>query len=86
MRLDQSFVKKKVIIPWYDSETLCIFTIVLLFIFFFFGVAGISVVNQNPEYFKNLWVPVLVAAMSGSLILSITIRLIKRYTYKFPKK
>ena len=86
MRLDQSFVKKKVIIPWYDSEMLCIFTIVLLFIFFFFGIAGISVVNQNPEYFEHLWVPVLVAAMSGGLILSITIRLIKRYTYKFPKK
>ena len=79
MRLDQNPVYRKVIVPWYDSEIACLIVIALMFIVFIFGFIGISVARETTEYRSFVWVPVLVVTLSGAVILSTTIRLIRRY-------
>lgn len=80
MRLDeQSPVFRRTIVPWYDSETACLLTLIFLFLVFLFGMAGIAVANEVAEYRPHLWVPVLLTAMSAGVIVSTTIRLIRRY-------
>ena len=85
MRIDQNPVFRKSIIPWYDSEAVCIGVIVCMLIVFFFGIVGISVARENPEYHDHIWIAVLLVVMSGGVILSIVIRLIKRYTRRYSK-
>ena len=85
MRLDQNPVFRKVIVPWYDSETACLIIIVFMGVVVLFGYAGISVAQNNPAYNECIWVPILLIVMSGGVILSTTIRLIKRYAHRFSK-
>ena len=79
MRLDQNPVYRKVIVPWYDSEIVCLVLIGLLFVVFLFGFIGISVAIDNSANGACLWVPIALVVMSGGIIISITIRLIMRY-------
>ena len=79
MRLDQNPVYRKVIVPWYDSEIACLVVIAVMFIVFLFGFIGISVASETAEYRSLVWVPILVVTLSGAVILSTTIRLIRRY-------
>ena len=79
MRLDQNPVYRKVIVPWYDSEIACLVLIVLLFVAFLFGFIGISVVSESISYGSYIWVPIVLVVLSGGIILSLTIRLIRRY-------
>ncbi len=79
MRLDQNPVYRKVIVPWYDSEIACLVLIVILFVVFLFGFIGISVASESIFYGSSIWVPIVLVVLSGGIILSITIRLIRRY-------
>lgn len=80
MRLDQKGpFYRKVFIPWYDSEVACLLVIVFMFVVFLFGMMGISVARESPEYRVFVWVPVSIVALSAAVILSTTIRLIRRY-------
>jgi hypothetical protein len=85
MRLGQNPLFRKAIVPWYDSETACLIVIVFLVVVFLFGLVGISVVRENVEYHEHMWVAALLAVLSGAVIVSTTVRLIKRYTYRFSK-
>jgi len=85
MRLDQHPIFRKVVVPWYDSETACFLMIIFMMIVFLFGFLGVAVARETVEYHKHLWVPVLLMIMSGLVIVSTTIRLIKRYAYRFSK-
>ena len=85
MRLDQNPTFRKVIVPWYDSETACFIVIVLMFLVFMFGFAGTSVASENSAYSGYIWVPVLLMVMSGVVIVSTTARLIRRYIYRYSK-
>jgi len=76
---------RKAIVPWYDSETACFIVIVLMAFIFMFGFAGTSVARENAAYQEYIWVPVLLMIMSGWVIVSTTIRLIKRYAYRYSK-
>lgn len=76
---------RKVIVPWYDSETACLIVIVLMAFVFMFGCAGASVAHENAAYQEYIWVPVLLMVMSGWVIASTTIRLLKRYAYRYSK-
>ncbi len=79
MRLDdQNPVFRKKIIPWYDSPILCLLEILLMIGVFLFGMAGISVISEMAEYSPYLWVPVILLLLSGGVILSVVIRLIRR--------
>jgi hypothetical protein len=85
MRIDQNPLFRKTIIPWYDSEVVCIGVIVSMLIVFFFGIAGISVAQENQEYHGYVWIAVLLVVMSGGVIFSIAIRLIKRHARRYSK-
>jgi len=85
MRIDQNPLFRKVIVPWYDSEAACFIVIFFMLLVFLFGFAGISVARKNIEYHEHVWMPVLLVVMSGGVIISTTIRLIKRYTRRFSK-
>ena len=80
MRLDQrNPVYRKVIVPWWDSEVACLLVIIFMFVVFLFGMMGISVAHESLEYRPFVWVPVTVVVLSAFVILSTTIRLIRRY-------
>jgi len=85
MRIDQNPLFRKAIIPWYDSEAVCIGVIVFMIIVFFFGVVGISVVRENAEYHGYVWIAVLLVVMSAAVIFSTIIRLIKRHARLYSK-
>jgi len=44
-----------------------------------FAVVGITVARQNPAYHPYTWVPVLTVGLSGAVVVSTTVRMIKRY-------
>ena len=86
MRLDPNPMFRKVIVPWYDSETACLVVIVLMAFVFLFGLAGTAVAHENAAYQEYIWVPVLLMVMSGGVIISTTLRLVKRYiNYRYSK-
>lgn len=80
MRLDQKNpMYRKTIVPWWDSEIACLLVIISMFLVFLFGMMGISVAHASFTYRPFIWVPVLVVILSAFVILSTTIRLIRRY-------
>jgi hypothetical protein len=85
MRIDQKTVFRKTIVPWYDSEIVCLLTIVFMFLVFLFGFAGVAVARENVTYHDYIWVPVSLIVMSATVIISTTMRLIRRYAYRFSK-
>jgi len=85
MRLDQNPVFRKVIVPWYDSETACLILIVCTSLVLLFGFAGVSVARENAGYQEYIWVPVALIVLSTWVIVSITIRLVRRYLQGFSK-
>ena len=85
MRIDQNPLFRKTIIPWYDSEAVCIVVIVFMMIVFFFGVVGISVARENSEYHGYVWIAVLLVVMSAAVIFSTIIQLIKRHARRYSK-
>ena len=86
MPLDQNPLFRKLIAPWYDTEKACYIVIVFMFLVLLFGIAGISAAIETTEYNDYLWVPVLLVVMSAGVMVSISIRLIKRYVHQFSKK
>jgi len=85
MRIDQNPLFRKLIVPWYDSEAACLIVIVFMFFVFCFGFVGISLARENLEYHEHIWIAALLVVLSGGVIISITIRLIKRYVYRLSK-
>ena len=85
MRIDQNPLFRKVIVPWYDSESACYIVIFFMVLVFLFAFAGISATRENIAYHEYIWVPVLLVLMSGGVIISTTIRLFKRYSRRFLK-
>lgn len=79
MRLDPNPIYRKVIIPWYDSRTVCLIMIALMSLVFLFGLAGILAAHETFEYREHIWVPAILVFMSAGVIFSTVIRLIKRY-------
>ena len=85
MRIDPNPMFRKVIVPWYDSETACLIVIVFMFLVFLFGFAGISVAREQTEYVEYIWIAILLVILSGAVIVSTTVRLVKRYVRRFSK-
>ena len=85
LRSGQNPLFRKVIRPWYDSETACYIMIVLMLLVIAFSLAGIDVTRQYPQYQRHVWVPVLLLVLSLGVVLSTIIRLIRRHTSRLPK-
>ena len=85
MRMDQNPFFRKIIVPWYDSDTACYIVIVCMGIIILFGFSGISVARENPVTHAHNWVPVLLIVLCAGVILSTLIRLLKRYLHRYAK-
>ena len=86
MPFDQNPLFRKVIAPWYDTEKACYTVIIFMSLVFLFGIAGILEAAEKTEYNEYIWVPVLLVAMSAGVIVSTSIRLIKRYAHQCSKQ
>lgn len=72
-------VFRKAVIPWYRSNKIYIFAMLLMLLILLFGIAGISVASENDIYSGYIWVPILLVALSAIIIITTTYRLLKRY-------
>lgn len=79
MRFDEKPIFRKIIVPWYDSETACLLLILFMVLVFLFGIVGLSVSSAVVEYNDFIWVPILLILLSGWVVVSTMIRLIKRF-------
>ena len=82
MPSEKNPVFRKRVIPWYHSRMAYGITIAFLLLVFVFGLAGISVSREHEQYNSYIWVPALLVILSGGLIVSTAIRLIRRYVSK----
>ena len=82
MPSEKSPVFRKLVIPWYQSKTEYILTIAFMLVVFLVGLVGISVTREFDTYNGYLWVPALLVILSGCLIITNIMRLIRRYTSK----
>jgi uncharacterized integral membrane protein len=85
MPSDKNPVFRKVIIPWYNSTTVYIIVLIIMLLVLFFAMAGISVSRENFEYQKYVWVPAGLLALTIAIIITMAVRLVKRYTQKSNK-
>jgi len=82
MPSEKSPVFRKLVIPWYQSKTAYILTIAFMLVVFLVGLAGISVTRDFDAYNGYIWLPALLVILSGCLIITNIMRLIRRYTSK----
>jgi hypothetical protein len=85
MELDDP-VFREIIIPWYDSDGVCVSLITFMGIVFVFGLFGIAAAIEKVEYQQYLWVPVGVSMMSAYVGISIALRLFQRNTRRRKKR
>ena len=72
-------VFRSIIVPWYDTEAACLLVIAAMLSALLFGVAGISVVREDTDHLSHLWIVVSIIVPSTGVIVSTTIRLVRRY-------
>lgn len=85
MRLDQYPVHRKVIVPWYDSEAACYIVVGLMAMVLGFGLIGIYVAGQTPEYGQHIWLPIVLVLTSAGVMVSIIRRLVGRYLARYTR-
>ena len=85
MLYDQNPVHRKLITPWYDSRAVCLVVIFSMLLVFLFALVGVFSAWENSLYREMTWLPALLALLSGIVILSTTVRLIKRWNHRYAK-
>ena len=85
MRLDQGPVFRKTIIPWYDLDAVCWCMIAVLAVVAAFGLVGLFVVLEHPPWNGHAWMPLLLVILCGAAILSASVRLARRYAYRYSR-
>ncbi len=78
MRLEESSLYGKVIIPWYDSDAMLTGTIAAMAVVFFFAVGGVVVAYREPAFRFALWVPATLVFLSFLVFASASVRLFQR--------
>lgn len=82
MRLSQHPLFRKEITPWYDSEVACGLLLLAMLLVVIFSLAGLSAARENPAFHRHTWLPALLLIMSLGVIVSTTVRLIRRFTHR----
>jgi uncharacterized sodium:solute symporter family permease YidK len=85
MLYDQNPVHRKVITPWYDSRTVCLLMILAMLLVFLFALVGVYFAWESALHREMIWLPVLLAFLSGFVMLSTTVRLIKRWKHRYSR-
>jgi hypothetical protein len=78
MGLEKSPVFRRAIVPWYDTTPVCLMLIGVMAAVFFFALSGIAVSYEKDVPEHVAWVPVLLAVLSAGVILSVSVRLVRR--------
>ena len=78
MQLDQSSFYRNVIIPWYDSNTVCHGILLFIGAVLAFAGVGIWVAMTEGDYAAHVWFPITLAGLSGFVMAKIVFRLINR--------
>jgi len=86
MQFDSNPIYRKIIVPWYDSKTVCFILIAFMIMVLLFGAVGILAARETPDYHEHTWLPVFLVLMSSFVIISTGIRLAKRYIYQFKEE
>ena len=79
MGLEKSPVFRRAIIPWYDLTPACLVLIGVMAAVFLFALAGIAVSFEDGIAETVIWVPVLLSVLSAVVMVSVSIRLIRRH-------
>lgn len=79
MKSDRNPLFRRTISPWYDSEMICAVIIVLMVMVLLFSACGFWLAREILAYHSYLWVPLSLLLMSLYVILSISIRLFRRF-------
>jgi hypothetical protein len=82
MRLEESSLYGKVIIPWYDSDATMIAVIVAMVPVLLFAVVGLFVSFEISSQRVDAWVPAALATGSLFVLLSASVRLFRRRRYR----
>jgi hypothetical protein len=69
---------RKAIVPWYDTDAVCIAVIVLMALAMLFGLLGVYVAQSQGLYREHFWVPMLLAGLSAGVLISTVVRMIRR--------
>lgn len=85
MSADKNPVFRKAIIPWYRATKAYIFVIIFMLLVFLFALTGIAVAREYHSYRGYIWVPAVLLVLSAAIIITTTVRLIKRYSHKSAK-
>lgn len=83
---DQNPLFRRIILPWYDTDTACVLTGVFLLLVFLFALAGVSVAFETPDGGRRAWVPAALLIFSAAGIASVCLRLFRRHVSKFKKE
>ncbi len=86
MRLEQNVVHRKVLAPWYDTETACFFTIFFLFFVFLFSISGVTVASERADFHGYVWVPLVLLFLSAGTMVSVAIRVVRRYVNRIQNR
>ena len=79
-------VFRKAVIPWYRSNKVYVLAIFFMLLVLLFGVTGISVAREIEDYKDYIWIPITLVTMSAIIIITVTYRLIRRYSNRTSKK
>ncbi len=85
MLYDKKPIYRKLIIPWFDSETTCFFVMFFMVVVIWFALMGLDVAYEKVEYNRHMWVPFLLMLMSTWVFVSTSIRMIRRYKHHTSK-
>ena len=79
MPLKSQPIFRKVVYPFYDTETASIIIIIIMMLVILFGITGIIVAVESPEYIGCIWVPLLLVCLSFLIFILELVRFIKNY-------
>jgi|SaaInl8_200m_RNA_FD_contig_111_43204_length_2101_multi_4_in_0_out_0_1 hypothetical protein len=77
MQFVNNLFRRREILPWYDSNSAIIIAGLFMLLTLLFGLAGISVALNLPEYKAHVWLPAMLVLLSSTGITSMLIRVIR---------
>ena len=78
MKFKSELLFRKAFIPWYDTESVMMLTLIFAVVVLLFSIIGIAAALDTPIYHTILWVPSLLGILSLTITISTLIRLIRR--------
>ncbi len=82
MRKEKEGIFRGSALSWYDSDKICLVTMVFVAVVNFFGWSGISTAFSKPEWMGYWHLPAILLVASSFVFLSVIRRLIVRHLLK----